>query len=195
MIIKKTLDSEFSYRKTISGYSTINHAVRVQLQLSLEEYVLMDFIFQENQKRTTSIRFDDYFKATGFINENIKELFSLMKDRGLLVLDTKYNRPDVFDEWKAIFSSSDLFAQLWKIHAKGNQPTAKERLPKALKMITFELLKEKLKRYVAACNANQTFKKGLDVWLNPQKEHWNDPLPGNSQAPATITQIKFKSIP
>lgn len=186
---------EFDDRNLISGTSVINHRIRINLKLSLEEYVLMDFIHSWNQKNTAPITFGDYFKATGFLSlEGIEEKFSRMKTMELLWWDDKKKRVDVCQEWKNAFKTDALVKELWSIHPKGNLQTAKERLPKVLLKIQIEMLIPKLKAYIAS-EPDEQYRKGLDVWLNPKKEHWNDPLVNKIQKGAVKTptvSIKFK---
>lgn len=66
------------------------------------------------------------------------------------------------------------FDELWKLHPKGNKKTAKERFIKAVKKVSYPELKSKLEPYIKSNDF--CYLKGLDVWLNPIKEHWNDPI-------------------
>lgn len=64
------------------------------------------------------------------------------------------------------------FDELWKLHPKGNKKTAKERFIKAVKKVPYPELKSKLEPYIKSNDF--CYLKGLDVWLNPEKEYWND---------------------
>ena len=64
------------------------------------------------------------------------------------------------------------FDELWSMHPKGNKKTAKERFIKVVKKTSFAELKEKLEPYIKSNDF--CYLKGLDVWLNPEKEYWND---------------------
>lgn len=64
------------------------------------------------------------------------------------------------------------FDELWKMHPKGNKKTAKDRFIKVMKKVSFLDLKSKLEPYVKSNDF--VYLKGLDVWLNPEKEHWED---------------------
>lgn len=66
------------------------------------------------------------------------------------------------------------FNELWKLHSKGNKKTAKQRYTKAIKKVSFTELKSILEIYIKSNDF--CYLKGLDVWLNPEKEHWNDPI-------------------
>ncbi len=89
-----------------------------------------------------------------------------VKDGKLLL--SKYN-----GEVKKKGSSAE-FDALWKLHAKGNKLTARQRFDKVISKVPFQELESKLKEYI---QSNEfIYLKGLDVWLNPQKEYWNDPI-------------------
>lgn len=77
---------------------------------------------------------------------------------------------------KEIVDSKSIpeFDELWKMHPKGNKKTAKDRFVKVVKKISFAELKEKLEPYIKSNDF--CYLKGLDVWLNPEKEYWNDPI-------------------
>lgn len=193
--MEQVTNQEFSLRNKVIGRSTIDHRIRLDMKLSLEEYVLLDFIHLHNETKAGTIFFPEYYKETGFIKDDIQPLFRILKERGYLVFNTVQNRVDVCQQWKDIFSSAGLIDKLWRIHPKGNKPTAKKRLPLVLKMITMEELIIKLKAYVKHCDANGTFKKGLDVWLNSAKQHWEDPLVANpiqNNKPQQVQKVAIK---
>lgn len=167
---------EFNGKQKITGKTIVDHRTRVEMRLSLEEYVLLDFIHTFNQAGPGTITFADYYRETGIIKHDVTEIFKKLKERKLMVWNEKDKRVDVSDEWKMHFNAGGSIERLWKILPKGNKPTAKARLPKVLKMISMDELASKLTAYVQHCDANNIFKKGLDVWLNPQKSHWDDPL-------------------
>jgi hypothetical protein len=70
-------------------------------------------------------------------------------------------------------SSAD-FDKLWQLHSKGNKATAKERFMKIGHKLPIEKWVALLTEYVASNDF--MYLKGLDVYLNPTKEHWNDPI-------------------
>ena len=191
MEIRKNTPMEYSHRHKIKGSSTINHNIRVSLKISLEEYVILDFIFLQNQKSNKTITFADYYRETGFIKEDIIELFKLIKAKKLLIFDDKKGRVDVSEDWKILFSTGDSFDRIWLIHPKGNKQVARGRLPKVLKKISIESLIEKLTAYVKWCNTADTFKKDLSTWLNPELEHWNNTIEDKSK-PTVKANITFK---
>ncbi len=193
MEIKPVTQVEYLNRLEVKGITTINQRVRVQLKLSMEEYAVMDFIFNWNKKFTTNAKLMDYYRQTGYVAEEINILLKSMKDRGLLLWN---GRIDVFPEWYAIFSTSGLDDQIWAIHKTGNKQLVRERLPKVLKKISFEDLKLKLENYLKWCDQTEKFKKNLSTWLDPNKEYWNDPIgpisKTNPQESQPKNQIRFK---
>ena len=64
------------------------------------------------------------------------------------------------------------FNKLWAMHSKGNKKTALERFIKV--KVPFIELQQILQKYITSNDFQ--YLKGLDVWLNPAKEHWNDPI-------------------
>ncbi len=176
---------EYDLRSYVKGKTIINHSIRLQLKLTLEEYVLLDFIYTWNQNEKAPATFRNFYTHTGIIQADVKHFLGRMKEKGLIIWDAKNKRVEAYSEWVNAFSSDGLLDILWKIHAKGSKASARERLPKVLKKISFEELKQKYQAYIDSCAGREyQFIKGLDVFLNPKKEHWNDPI----AAPSTQKQ-------
>lgn len=195
MLIKPS-DQEYSNRRLISGKSHIDHRIRVQLHLSIEEYVILDFIRNHNLTSKETITFRNYYVNTGYIPKDVDAFIQHLKERKLIVWNKAEERVDVYDDWKDAFTGD--FERLWKILKKGNKAGAKERFSKVVRKIGCDELEEKLIAYVKHCDTYGIFKKGLEVWLEPKKEHWNDPLVANqvkmspNQPAKNTTQIRFK---
>ena len=196
MKLKTVNEMERANREKVRGISVIKHRIRLELNLSLEEYVVMDFIFNHNTSKSSTITFGDCYKETGLIYADAKELISGLKTKGCLILDATKNRIDVCPDWYAHFSTGGQFEEIWRMHMSGNKATAKSRLARVLKKISYDDLKKKLSLYLKACDESQSFKKNLDTWLNPDKEHWNDIVQKRAQigqtTQSTTTEIKFK---
>src|SRR3990167_10876769 len=161
MEIKPITKAEKALKLKVIGSTLIHHNIRLQFGLSVEEYILMDFICSINKIQSKPITFSQYYLKTGFIPENIRNIFSILKEKGLLLWDKEKKRVDVCHDWKNQFDSSPLFDQLWKIHAKGNKNSARERLVRVLKKIPFEDLKTKLIQYKIDCKKSERFEKDL----------------------------------
>jgi hypothetical protein len=94
-------------------------------------------------------------------NETSSECFDKIADEILKLDETVENFADDFNE-------------LWSIHKKGNRKTAQERFNKVVKKVPLEKLKSILSEYIKSNDFQ--YLKGLDVWLNPEKCHWEDPI-------------------
>ena len=146
----------------VKGTTIIDHYVRVRLELNLEEYVLMDFIHNWNQRhKKSSIKFGDYYAGTGIIPIDLQGIMDRLRQRNMLVKDS-IGRPDVCGLWREMFNVDEHVKELWKLHNKGNLATVKIRLPKVLKMIPFSQLKERLIAYIDSKEEKQ-FLKGLHL--------------------------------
>ena len=176
-----------------NGISVINHKKRIELSLTIEEYVFLDFIWSTNKKQQTPIAFIQYLKFLGMLPVEVKLLFAKMKEKNLLVWDEKKKRVDIYTKWKDAFNTNNQFDELWKIHPKGNKNISRERLSKVLDKIPFDELTTRLKKYLADCKNTQRFEKDLATWLNPKNEHWNDALISKEVIKQTGTKIIFKT--
>ena len=75
----------------IKGFTTINHAVRVKLGLTLQEYVILDFLYRWQAKCADVPKKDDWYSALGIDNnkDSVIVLISHLARRGFLDLNHK----------------------------------------------------------------------------------------------------------
>lgn len=174
----KIVAKEADKSPIVRGTTNINHNIRARLNISVAAYCLIDFYtgWYANNNREPQI--GDIYLWLG-INDG-----SIVANINSELLGKKMCTEDFrpTEKWTSCFGNDNEFNELWTIHAKGNKKTAKQRFAKAIKKIRFKDLKDKLKAY-AASNDFQ-YLKGLDVWLNPDKEHWNDPIVPKQQGKA-----------
>ena len=162
-----------------TGVSVILHKTRIALGLTLEEYVLLDFIYEWNNKNATaSPSFKDYFVATGIIRDDINIMFKKLHACGFLTMDSAKRRVTTTNAWNKYFDTPDSFERFWARHPQGNKATALNRFKTVVGKMKQDPNKlfGKLELYLANCATLDRFSKGLDVWLNPAKRHWDDPL-------------------
>lgn len=150
-----------------TGTTFINHGVRVRLGLSLQEYTVMQFLADCKEKKldpaTSSV------EMIGVEIHKIHETIGNLTSHGFLI-GTYPNH-----KWSNEFVED--IDKLWAIHKKGSKAKAKERLSKVLKKISIDDLAKKLTDYIKSKPPEEfEYLKGLDVWLNPKMEHWNDPV-------------------
>lgn len=151
--------------------STINHKIRTKLNLTIDEYVCLDYLSQNKLARLS-----DFKRDLGLDSDFLFSISQSLKAKKMVV--RKDDKLEISELWTNEFKANDSdFKVLWKIHAKGNLQTAKERFAKVMLKNNLDDIKEKLINYLKACSESDTFPKNLDTWLNPKKEHWNNPLP------------------
>ncbi len=157
----------------MTGTSTINHAIRVKLKLNCLEYCVADFIYQGLDARHGAV---DYLKIS-----NDQFICTLNSLEAKQIISFDFDRIySMTEKWNAEFrmiEPANLIDQIWPLHKYGNKPTCIKRLPQVLKKISMEELIVKLKAYLKACSEGDVSTKMLSTWLDPAKEHWNDPLP------------------
>lgn len=75
----------------IKGFTTINHAVRVKLGLTLQEYVILDFLFNWQKKHADVPKKDDWYRELGIDNnkDSVIVLISDLSRKGYLDLNHK----------------------------------------------------------------------------------------------------------
>lgn len=159
------------------GQTIINHQIRVKLKLNCLEYCMADFL---QSGKSTGVSASDYL---GISNNQTFELILELEKKGIIRLGEMTREASITDKWKNEFRVDGRIEEIWVLHRAGNKQNAIERLPKALKLISMDELKGKLKTYLKACAESNSFPKNLDTWLNPKKQYWNDPLPKRMPKP------------
>ncbi len=191
------MDHDFGTRETgndtagIKSSSTINHKLRVKLGLTCDEYVVLTFVHDATGSIDTGVlpNEDIFWKYIGMRKADYNPIFRSLREKGFI---TNQGR-DIFftDKYLSNLDSSGSFEELWKLFKKGNRKTAETRFKSVIKKVPFQELKEKAILYQKSV-ANREFehRKGLDVWLNPVKEHWNDPI-GTVEQSSTKVRYEF----
>ncbi len=158
--------------RVVVGSTTIQHALRAKLKLSMVEYVLLDFIHQWHLKKKEPITFGDYWRATGIKSRMLSSKFARLKERGFLFKDPADGKVKTTDKWNENFNSSEQFETLWKLLNVGNKQVAKTTFVKALKVDSYENIKEGLEKYLAFLKLTDQFPKHLASFLNPKNKDW-----------------------
>lgn len=156
----------------VTGTTIIDHRIRAELNLSLQEYTIMDFC----EKNVGKLLPEICIKEMAVEWDMIKDTFTTLYEKGFL-----HNFKPT-EKWTNAFKADiDI---LWTIHAKGTKKVAATRLKTVLKKVPMSELVTKLKSYVKS-NEFQ-YLKGLDVWLNPTAEHWNAVVTKEANQPTGI---------
>lgn len=136
----------------VRGKTIIDHRVRIQLELSLMEYILIDFIFNFYQAHPCVMFTEaDIWKATGYhFDHRTKQILAELRARGMIQIvssDSYYYLPGV--AWQKKFNADASFDEFWELWQKvGSKQKAKEAYRKALKIIDQETLFVKAKEYI-----------------------------------------------
>jgi len=167
----------------VSGSTIINHKIRVKLDLTCEEYVVADYIYnwqKRNPKEHCPIDNDkeEMFRNIGIRSYEILEtLFSLLKKK--IVSDIQgfsiYSQLDDETRKKAIANHSELqmtvlpiwtdefegkldkeFDEFWGVYGHvGNKVEANNMFRKARKVATYDHLLVRHQKYVKFLNSEE----------------------------------------
>jgi len=157
--------------RKVVGTSFINHNTRLNLGLSLREYVLLDFIYSWHQKNRTPITFGDVFITTGLRPRYIQGTYAKLGAKGLLFKD-KDGKVKTTDKWNDFFNSDKLFIELWKLLKTGNKQVAIKSFKKCLRVDTYENIKKGLEKYLEFLSKTDIFPKHLSTFLNYKNKEW-----------------------
>lgn len=163
--------------------TTIHHRIRTELGLTLQEYVVMDYLYQNIEKTISS---QGAYEEIGITNANFQVTIYHLHQKELL--GEGYN---ITQKWLKYFDYDAQFAELWSIHPKGTKKIAKKRWDKLKGKVDFEKLKAWLIKYVASKPPEKyCFLNGLDVILVPENRRWENPI-----IPDYVKQEERKSTP
>lgn len=157
--------------KHVKGSTTIIHKIRVELGLTLREYVLLDFICQWHSKKNKSITYGDFWEATGVYPRFIDGIFQRLKEKGLLFKDTD-GMVKTTPLWNDNFNSSELFEELWKMSKVGNKQKAKSAFDKALKVDSYDNIKAGFLKYKEFLKQTEQFEQHLSTFLSAKNKEW-----------------------
>lgn len=185
----------------VKGKSIINHRIRCKLSLSMDEYIACDYIFQTNQKPLQPQNFDTCWKLIGMDSSFVRQMTLNLINKGLMITD-KLDRYKTTDTWDKEFGFDADFDEFWEIYRKhGNKATAKALYSRVRKMIDKDELHEKARKYVTWVlekRKEMAYGHSAQTWLAPDKERWNDILPGSDSQQNVVyqgTMIKITNKP
>lgn len=162
-------------QKFVTGVTFINHKIRIELNLTPREYIMLDFIRNWHLTNKKPIRFDDCWINTGIINRNLTKSFAVLKAKGLLFLDEKDGKVKTTNLFNCKFDDVNLlFEELWKLHHVGTKQIAKACLLKTLKVDTFENIKKGLLKYIEFIKETDQFPMHLSTFLYHKNKIWQE---------------------
>lgn len=156
----------------ITGTSVIIHKVRVELGLTMREYVILDFIHTWHSTKKSKITFGDIWKGTGVRIRMVENLYQRLKAKDLLFMDVD-GKVKTTKNWNDKFNPDLLFEELWPMIKTGNKQVAKTQFKKCLKVDTFENIKNGLQNYIDFLKQVEWMApQHLSTFLNPKKKEW-----------------------
>ncbi len=149
----------------------IDHSIRIKSNLTLREYVVLDFLRNWYLIEKKSITFGD-FKEVWITPPSIHTTYSKLLDKGFLFKDVD-GKIKTSDKWNTHFADNNIqFDELWKLHNIGNKQKAKSALIQALKVDSFDNIKNGLLEYIEFRKQTDQFPVHLSSFLNHKNKEW-----------------------
>jgi len=174
----------------IRGSTVINHALRIQMAITLQEYVILDFIynFEKKNKRPFERAKDEELMyreigtrpliAMSLINNSSAiDYFEVMPTTA-----DNFEQVKITEKWSKLFEDQflDEFENLWELYGKvGNKNLAKNAFIKTIKEVSIDYLISCLKLYdehLKSPKYSYKDKMQMSTWLNPINKRFNDEL-------------------
>jgi len=162
-------------RYIVFGTSLINHKIRLELEISNDEYVFLDFLKYMQDQSINKITWGDLWRKIGLDHRDLPPIWRSLKEKGL-VYRHESGIVTTSQKWDDMFSAKINFDELWSIYPKGNKQQAREMYKRAIRIQEHTALVEAYKKYVDWCEATDTFRKNTSSWLNPKFRYWEDDL-------------------
>ena len=161
----------------IHGSTVINHKIRVKLDLTCSEYVVLEYLYERNtvgKKTTVYGEMNDLWKALGMRSDSFAEHVVDLIDLGYI---EESNGIIVTEKWiKEFQDPHGGFGEFWKVYGKvGNKENARKMFLKAIKEVTFDHLIIRHAEYVKHLkNTPWKGKMHCSTWLNPSFKRFDD---------------------
>ena len=174
----------------VHGRTVIDHRIRCKLGLTVDEYVVLDFIYCQLKPGEEAL--EESWKRIGMQPEEMNTILKGLNTRKI----------EAITEWNAEFAVDSDFEEFWtNIFKKhGNRKDSEAKYAACRKLVDKSILHSRALRYVETRPDFPNFTKAAEVWLNPKKRHWEDRLPGdppensNNSATGIIRKSSFPGI-
>ena len=179
----------------ITGFSTINHNLRIKMQITCSEYVMMDYIYTSQIKKRIP-EMTECYRKTGFTDKEQNILVHALVQKGLVLMPKSDQQTgfEITDKWNQHFHTLDqeFENEFWvdldeeKGKIVNAWPGSKTQALKNYKLVrknhTLEfLLKQRHHyfKYLKACHDTGFMRQKLmcSVFLGPQErflENWEE---------------------
>ena len=172
-------DIQVKDTNTIYGSTIINHAKRIQMDLSMAEYCVADFIEYANGKRKL-VTYEYAYRRLGLKKELFIPLMTSLRNKGYIT--DEQNNIKVTRKWLDTFMvGAEWFDAFWNIRGKpywpGSKKDAQKKFEKACYQYSPEFIIQCRDNYVKFMNhpANK-FRQIMmaTVFLNPETERFKE---------------------
>lgn len=178
----------------VFGKTIMDHKIRIKLGLTCIEYVLLDFIKTWQDKGDKRIRYNELWIFTGIAPEHIPELWKNLLAKNMVYYDEETKLVTTASAFDECFNKDNDFQDFWEHYGRildannnyelignvGNRPMALKNYRKAIKNISPEELKAKMRLYIEHCYKEKKYIQHASTWLNPMNRKWEDVLVSSS---------------
>lgn len=159
----------------VHGTTLIDHRIRNQLQLTCDEYVYLQFVYNWNKENGAISFYDhDLWRAIGKRNTDAEANSTYKK--GFIIPTIGTSHCNTSDKWNIHFDQSLEFDEFWTLYRKwGNKADTKRKYEKCRKIASKEQIFKGVKAYLQFKEGTeQQYIMKAETWLNPEKRHWED---------------------
>lgn len=173
---------------------TLNHQLRKSLDLTIPEYCIALYIFENVDSKILHFKYDTAFA------QNIETLLHISLDEQKTIIKSLIAKMYFENDSNYItrlpcsifsFSSDDSkFEEIWKLSNKwGNKVLAKSAYKKSVKLYGHDFLVKQLKKYLAHIQITKHSQQHLSTFLNPTTKQFLNEF--TNESPKNIPKGTF----
>jgi hypothetical protein len=185
----------------VNGVTTINNNIRVKLNLSMEEYAIMEHV-EKSHRDSVELTYSSIYSKTGIEHDPAKIVFNNLWERGFLITSNTVSRFKPSPKWLGAFSGlKDEFEQFWhsmdidmpegikRISWTGSKIDAEKKFCKLRRIETFDyLMKQKVYYFKVIASSSYRTIMGCSVFLNVETKRYSEDWASQ------IDKEKFKEV-
>lgn len=168
-------------KPSVVGSTTINHAARIQLELTMAEYVLMDYISRAVRDKK-SLDLTEVYIQTGMIEETQSSVLNNLVQKGFIIGE-QVNPPKITDKWESAFTNmeKEFEEMFWRLNGKvfftGSRKKSYEFYYKLRKKYSRTFVIDQRNAYAdyLEMEKKRGFNRAVmmaERWLNPSNEYY-----------------------
>jgi len=168
----------------ITGVTIIDHQIRTELELSCDEYVVIDMLYRWRKKYGKKImKILSAENISGIAYPTLALIVQSLTEKKLIT-KTKGVKPYLIpaDKWNKYFNVDEDFEEFWALwHKRGNKVTAKKAYEGARKVADKDTLHKAAKKMVEHVDELKYLPHAA-TWLNPSNRKWEDEILDKNEA-------------